>query len=47
VTASYAASLFAALQFFKGYLLSQGFQEIHTPKLIAGASGAQPFLAWL
>jgi aspartyl/asparaginyl-tRNA synthetase len=27
------------VQLFKGYLLSQGFQEIHTPKLIAGASG--------
>ena len=26
------------LQLFKEYLLGQGFQEIHTPKLIAGAS---------
>lgn len=28
----------AVCQLFKGYLLGQGFQEIHTPKLIAGAS---------
>lgn len=26
------------MQLFKGYLLGQGFQEIHTPKMIAGAS---------
>ena len=27
-----------ALQLFREALLSEGFQEIHTPKLIAGAS---------
>ncbi|KAJ9507170.1 hypothetical protein QJQ45_004832 [Haematococcus lacustris] len=35
----------AVCQLFKDYLLSQGFQEIHSPKLIAGASegGASVF----
>ena len=39
------SSLLCPLQLFREILLSEGFQEIHTPKLIAGASegGASVF----
>ena len=38
-------TLLCSLQLFREILLSEGFQEIHTPKLIAGASegGASVF----
>ena len=35
---SYIEISCTALQLFREALLSEGFQEIHTPKLIAGAS---------